>query len=397
MSEKQNQNLSSDDDVVAITSNKSEEVRDKQNINCWKWQCFEKVENKLKCKKCAKMFSSKSSISTLKYHYNSVHNIKGQVQIDSFINTTKLVPKQFNFIDVLIEFIVSGQHPFSIVEESGFINLINGLNDKVIPPSRDTIERRINDKFDEKKIVTQEFFKSFDGKVALTTDFWTSIKMKPFAAITAHFVCNESLKHVLVDFKLVPHPHDGEQFMACIKSAIDEFNLVGKIIAISIDNAKANVKGVKLLQSELEDNFYHIRCFGHIINLIVEAGVNEIKHQLESIRNLVSFITTSSKRRQMMEEACFSLKVENLTLIKNLPTRWNSTFNIVERVSKMKKVLNYLCHQEKSFEKYNISNEVWDLMKRICSFLKPFYDATLIISGQRYVSLCTVEIIGAYN
>ncbi len=98
-----------------------------------------------------------------------------------------------------------------------------------------------------------------------------------------------------------------------------------------------------------------------------------------------------------MEEACFSLKVENLTLIKNLPTRWNSTFNIVERVSKMKKVLNYLCHQEKSFEKYNISNEVWDLMKRICCFLKPFYDATLIISGQSYVSLCTVEIIGAYN
>ncbi len=101
MAEKQNQNLSSDDEVVAITSNKSE-VRDKQNINCWKWQTFEKVENKLICKKCAKIFSSKSSISTLKYNYNSVHNVKGQVQIDSFINTTKLVPKQFNFSDVLV-------------------------------------------------------------------------------------------------------------------------------------------------------------------------------------------------------------------------------------------------------------------------------------------------------
>jgi hypothetical protein len=36
MAEKQNQNLSSDDEVVAITK-KREEVRDKQNINCWKW------------------------------------------------------------------------------------------------------------------------------------------------------------------------------------------------------------------------------------------------------------------------------------------------------------------------------------------------------------------------
>jgi hypothetical protein len=88
------------------------------------------------------------------------------VQIDSFINTTKLVPKQFNFSDVLVEFIVSGQHPFSIVEEYGFINLINGFNDKVILPSRETVERRIND-FDEKKKVMQEFFKSFDGKIAL--------------------------------------------------------------------------------------------------------------------------------------------------------------------------------------------------------------------------------------
>jgi hypothetical protein len=35
MSEKQNKNLNSDE-VIAITSNKSEELRDKQNVNCWK-------------------------------------------------------------------------------------------------------------------------------------------------------------------------------------------------------------------------------------------------------------------------------------------------------------------------------------------------------------------------
>jgi len=65
--------------------------------------------------------------------------------------------------------------------------------------------------------------------------------MKPFAVNNGHFVYNESFKHVLVDFMLVSHPHDGEQFMACMKSAIDEFNYNGKIIAISTDNAKANL------------------------------------------------------------------------------------------------------------------------------------------------------------
>jgi hypothetical protein len=97
----------------------------------WKTDNFEKVGTKFKCKTCYKQFSGKSGHSTLKYHYEShVHQFRANLpKITTFFPTNQTPKKSFN--KRLMDFVVSGQHPLSIVSEPKFIDLIHSLDPKV--------------------------------------------------------------------------------------------------------------------------------------------------------------------------------------------------------------------------------------------------------------------------
>src|SRR2546425_593600 len=89
---------------------------------------------------------------------------------------------------------------------------------------------------------------------------------------------------VCVCVKSISTSHDADQLMECLKSIITQFNLDGKVIAITTDNASVNVKAMTLLRNEYKNicnfdnifnvdaNFHHIRCSAHSINLIEGLG-----------------------------------------------------------------------------------------------------------------------------
>lgn len=93
----------------------------------------------------------------------------------------------------LIMAIVSGYHPFSIVEEPEFKNFIQTLNPKYSFLSRKTFSNvLLNDLYTRCCDRVKELI-SVAEVVGLTTDSWTSINNKTFYAVDAHF-CDQNLK-----------------------------------------------------------------------------------------------------------------------------------------------------------------------------------------------------------
>lgn len=132
--------------------------------------------------------------------------------------------------------------------------------------------------------------------------------MEPFMAVTAYFIdSNWNLKNVRLDFSKLPHPHNGKAINEKLQSLITEFGLIDRISGVTTDNATNNKSAVEFLQQWLStfgNNKYpnlHVRCFAHIIKLSVYAGIDELKDEIDTLRNLVSFIRISSKRRQTVE------------------------------------------------------------------------------------------------
>ncbi len=164
-----------------------------------------------------------------------------------------------------------------------------------------------------------------------------------------------------------------------------------KFIALTSDNATNNVKGIKLLQNWLiENNFssiHHIRCLAHILNLSVRAGISVLKSELDDVRRLFNFIKLSPKYTQLLQEKCQVLNIKYLKPKVDVETRWNSTYDMLERAIKLKLVLTFMAVQDNKFRNRKINETTWEVLELLKEFLKPFYGATVLIFGSNYPTI----------
>merc|ERR1712115_503838 len=84
--------------------------------------------------------------------------------------------------------IIRDTRPFSIVEDQGFLALINYLNPRYQMIARSTIrDKRLPALYNLKKEeIKKELLES--QSVAITTDSWTSISTQSYTTITAHYI-----------------------------------------------------------------------------------------------------------------------------------------------------------------------------------------------------------------
>ena len=88
----------------------------------------------------------------------------------------------------LIKWIVIHQHPFTIVEESYFIELVHSLYSEANIPSADTIKRNIIDLYKLNLKNVQIILQELPGKISFTINIWTSPSTKSFLYLTGYFI-----------------------------------------------------------------------------------------------------------------------------------------------------------------------------------------------------------------
>ncbi|XP_070004974.1 zinc finger BED domain-containing protein DAYSLEEPER-like [Nicotiana sylvestris] len=170
------------------------------------WNHFDKFEvnriGKARCKYCKQAYtanSSKNRITGLKNHLlrckeyplNIVKD-KSQTKINfqSFQNDEGSLWKfdQEVVRRALIEMIVTGEQPFSFVENKGFMKFMRKTQPLFRLPSRRTITRDYYEVYGELKQNLRRTFREAQPKVCLTTDTWTSLQRINYMCLTAHFI-----------------------------------------------------------------------------------------------------------------------------------------------------------------------------------------------------------------
>ena len=86
--------------------------------------------------------------------------------------------------------------------------------------------------------------------------------------------------------------HTGINIASTIKSVLVEFNILKKTLALTTDNELTMLICEKTIAKELayefdNQSFQHYRCLAHILNLVVQQGIEIIDNKIIKIHKLI--------------------------------------------------------------------------------------------------------------
>ncbi|XP_028126932.1 zinc finger BED domain-containing protein RICESLEEPER 2-like [Camellia sinensis] len=161
---------------------------------------------------------------------------------------------------------------------------------------------------------------------------------------------SKNLQKRIINFSVISS-HKGEAIGKAVESCFVDWG-IEKIGTITLNNASANDVAIAYAKRKfsknsdsliLRDEYLHMRCCAHIINLIVKDGLSEIKDSKTRIRNEVKYVRSFPQREQFFRTCVETEKVtcESLLYL-DVQIRWNSTYLMLDVATKFQKVFERL-------------------------------------------------------
>nr|KYP74105.1 Putative AC transposase [Cajanus cajan] len=301
---------------------------------------------------------------------------------------------QKHFEDLLSRAIIEHGLSFSFVEYKWIRELFLYLYPGLRIPSRNTAVSNLWRIHDEEKVKVKNAMRKANSRICLTSDCWTCITQEGYICVTAHFVdSNWKLNSKILAFSKLDPPHGGHEMAKKIFEILLDWGIDRKVFSITLDNASANDTMVNFMKTQFNlqnslicnGSYFHVRCSAHILNLIVQEGLGVASGALKKIRESIKYVRGSEARKIAFKECVLQVRGidTKVGLRMDVPTRWNSTYVMLDSAIKYKRAFGCLAIRDRNYV-HCPSDDEWNRAARMCEFLKPFFVMTNLISGSTY-------------
>ncbi|KAL6552579.1 hypothetical protein OROHE_007943 [Orobanche hederae] len=367
-------------------------------------------KEKAKCNYCTKLISINSQGSTTQFHRHlencPVRRASNKKQ--RLLATQPLGPSDFGggsggtittyrydkekVRECLAKMVIVHEYSFRMLEHEFFVMLCKTLNPRFEKMSRITLRNDCMKLYALEKKNLKTIFESVE-RFSLTSDLWTSNQNIGYMCLTCHFLDSEwKLQKRILNFCALAPPHTGLAISDCISECLIDWGIENKISSITLDNASTNDVAVRNLKSNFalkeklffKGKVFHVRCCAHVLNLMVQDGISEIKDVIANVRESVKYFKMSPSRLHKFTEIVKQLQLPTSKgLVLDVSTRWNSTYAMLESALRFKDVFPRYQERDPHYQ-WLPSSKDWDQVLEVCKFLEAFNDATLIFSGVNY-------------
>ena len=248
-----------------------------------------------------------------------------------------------------------------------------------------------------------EMLSSIDG-CGLTTDMWTSKATQSYITITCHFIDE---KWIMQSFVLETCAFEGRHTADKVGNKLVEtattFGILEGVAGLTHDEAANMVAALDHTQAVVQEQdipaskWESVVCAAHRLQTCLRhalAKSEEVQETIAAARRLVGHFKHSYVATAALKKKQNDLEMEELKLIQDVATRWNSTFYMLQRLSQQRvpvlAVLNDKTVSKKADLELDLSSQRWALAEELCTALKPFEAATRLLSAEYNVSLSAV-------
>lgn len=229
--------------------------------------------------------------------------------------------------------------------------------------------------------------------ISLTCDLWTSNQNLCYMCLVAHYIdSNWNMQCRVLNFVELDPSHTGIVIGQAVFECIAEWKIEDKVITITLDNASNNDVAVRNLKAKLlarkstcfVAKYFHVRCCAHIINLVVNDGIEPLGHLIDNLRQTVKDIKRSPSRMHKFVEICRSLALDIGGGLKlDVLTRWSSTYHMLKVSIAYKEALISYAETDANY-KWQPTDHEWALYSSIQPILGSLAEITTAFSASKY-------------
>ncbi|KAK3017309.1 hypothetical protein RJ639_006908, partial [Escallonia herrerae] len=288
---------------------------------------------KVKCKLCNAILNKTKggTITQVLRHRDTYCPKHGVANNQSMINVElgKSAKRTFKYNhakvrEVAAQMILVHEYPFSMMEHEFFNRFMRTATPYYESISRTTAKSDVMATYErEKKSLREGNFPN------LTSNFWKSGQKIGYMVLTVHFIDSDWKLQKKLNFCDVPPPYTSLVICEAITKCLDDWGIGNKVSTMTFDNATNNNAVIKYLKEDISlkrsllfaGKIFHVRCCAHIINLMVQDGLSEVKHVIENVRESVKYINATESQIIMFSDIEKSLELPQKKLILDVATR----------------------------------------------------------------------------
>lgn len=280
---------------------------------------------------------------------------------------------------LIAEMLALDLQPSALVENAGLNRLLEYLQPQYsLPPSSYFTSTAIPDMYERVKDVVLTHLKEAEcGVVHFTTSIWVSSQTREYLTLTAHWATYESSVRpqgqdfhcsALLSVSQIDCDHDMHNIPKQLEYLWDSWitsSGLKKGFTVTDNNTVRNI---------LEDHGHvTMQCFGHTLDLIVSEAIKSqrmVQNLLSIARKICERVHRSATAKEKLTELQRVHQLPENQLIQDVPSKWRTSFFMLERLVEQKKAVDELSI-ECNFREM-ISCDQWEVMLSVCNALKPF-------------------------
>ncbi|KIL57978.1 hypothetical protein M378DRAFT_188346 [Amanita muscaria Koide BX008] len=327
------------------------------------------------------------------------------------------------FLEHLINFIVADDQSISVIECPEFRRLLLvlrvDLQEKDIP-RRTKIRSSIITACNTWYTVLKSDLAAAAGQISFTADVWSDRSLRPYLAITAHWLARDvstrslQLQTALLAFHRLQGSHDGKSLANAAIFILDRAKIVSKLGHFTLDNASNNGTFMTELANLLHDREApdfdpldrRIMCFPHVINIccqhVIESLTNLSLAQSTNIpqgasssnartfedavkndpvalgRTIVRIIRSSGQRRDAFDEhirdgnakgwfrhegSPTPVQLPLLQLLHDVRTRWDSVYFMIQRLRILRPAIDHFLALNADLTRHKLNDAQWGVLR----------------------------------
>lgn len=290
------------------------------------------------------------------------------------------------FWELITQWMIMSSIAFNEVENFYLQECFLYCRDEAELPCADTVRNMVDKAYKEMQPKVRAMLAAAPGKLAFTTDEWTSPNTLAFKCITVHYIDSQwRLRNLIIGFEPLEGSHTAQNLHAVFTGVLasDEWQIpLSRVQSITFDNHTVNVNFMKLL-TQVNGVVYGrgYRCLAHVINLAAQAFMlcGVCSAVADKVRKIAGHVLQSGSAQRM--EAWLKICKRRLQL--DMKVRWNSTHTMLKDAIALKQEIRQWMLT--LAPEYQVSLEIteadWSNIEKLCALLAPMATATKLATS----------------